>query len=232
MEGPFKDPEIADGERTVFRGFVGVEEAGGGVLVVERRSEGSQQLYGQSLTASVGESEYHADITFRRRSGTIHAERYRLETRQRDGAAFAAEEARFRHVRVLQWGGEQHPYPRDLTPLLGCAVALRGLEFERGAERTFSVWLANTVFWECEAKVEQAESVDLPVGRADAWRVRVRPSLEQVDRALDKLVAGLLPPILLHFAEEPPHRLLRLEFPTGPFRWNPRGRVEATALDP
>jgi len=232
MEGPFKDPEIPDGERTVYHGLVGGDPAGTGVLVIERASDGSRRLYRQSLAIGVGgETEYQLEMTFRRRAGTIHAEAYRLETRQRGREPIAAEEGRFRQVRPLQWGAERQLYPRDLSPLLGCAVALRGLEFERGSQRTFSLWLANTVYWEIEASVEKLAAIALPVGRLDAWRVRLRPSLEQVDRTLDKLVAGLLPPFILHFEEQPPHRLLRFEFPTGPFRWNPPGLIEATEFD-
>lgn len=231
MEGPFKDPEIPDGERTVYRALVAGEELGTGVLVVDRASEGTRDLYRQSVAIRAGgDTSYELITTFRRRSGTIHAESYRLETRHGEGEPVAVEEARFRQVRTLQWGGELAPYPRDLAPLLGSAVALRGLEFEPGFARSFSVWFANTIFWEFEATVERSEQIELPVGRVDAWRVRVRPSLEQVDLALDKLVAGLMPPLVLHFAKDPPHRFLRFEFPTGPFRDNPQGVIEATEL--
>lgn len=232
MEGPFRDPDIPDGERTAYRFLVDGEHVGGGVLAVERVSEGSRQLYRQSLAMNVGRDvDYRLELTFRRRAGTIHAEAYRLETRDGGGAPIAAEEGRFRQVRALHWGAERQPYPRDLAPVLGCPVALRGLEFERGLRRGFSVWFANTAYWEVEARVEALERLELPVGRMDAWRVVARPSLEHVDRTLDKLVTGLLPPLVLHFEEEPPHRFLRFEFPTGPYRSNPPGLIEATELD-
>jgi hypothetical protein len=233
MEGPFNDPEIPDGERTAYRGLIRGEEAGTGELLVERVRNGSRDLYRQSLVARLGGGgpEYRLEVTFRRRSGSIHAEEYRLETIDGDGTAVAAEEGRFRGVRAVQWGGELEPYPRDLAPLLGCAVALRGLEFERGAERTFSLWLANTLYWTVEAKVEKQEEVELPAGQVGAWRVRLRPSFEEVDRALDNLLDIVLPPIVLHFEAERPHRLLRFEFPTGPFKWNPPGLIEAVGLD-
>ena len=71
----------------------------------------------------------------------------------------------------------------------------------------------------------------MPAGNIDAWKVRVRPSLEEVSAQLDRLVQPLIPPINLHFQADPPHRLLRFEFPTGPFPWNPTGVIEATELD-
>jgi hypothetical protein len=231
MEGPFLDPDIPDGERTTYRVMVDGREAGTATVVVERAGEGSRALYRQKLEAALRDQVlFEAELTFRRRSGTIHAEDYRLETRHRAEGRVALEEGRFRQVRALGWGAEVEPYPRDLVPLIGAAVALRGLEFEPGAGRSFSAWLANSIHWEVEATVEGVEAVDLPAGRRDAWPVRLRPSLEQVDRTLDKLVAGLMPPVVAHFDAEPPHRLLRFEFPTGPFRESPPGLLEAVGL--
>jgi hypothetical protein len=143
----------------------------------------------------------------------------------------AREEGWFRDVSALGWGGEIERYPSDTAPLLGCALMLRGLEFERGSRRSFTLWLANTAYWEIDVRVEKRERVSVPAGSFDAWRVRVRPSFDAVSGALDRVVALLLPPFVLHFAAEPSHRFLRFEFPTGPFPWNPRAVIEALELD-
>ena len=232
MEGPFNDPDIPDGERTAYRAVIGGKEAGSGEVVVECLTEAGRDLYRQSVVASIGgQAEFRAETTFRRRSGSMHAETHRMETFNGQPGPIAAEESRFRGVKVLQLGGQLDPYPRDLAPLLGCATALRGLGFEPGAERGFTAWLANGVCWPVETKVEKREDVDLPVGRLPAWRVRLRPSFEQVDGALDSLMEMLMPPFVLHLAAEPPHRVLRFEFPTGPSRSDPSGLIEATELD-
>ena len=230
MEGPFNDPGIPDGERTAYRGLVGGEEAGSGEVVVEHVAENGRDLYRQTVTAAVrGQAELRGEATFRRRSGQIHAETFRLETG--DGEPFAREESRFRNVKVVTFGGEIEPYPRDLVPLLGAAVALRGLDFEQGAKRSFTAWVANVITWQVDARVEKREEISLPAGLLEAWRVRLRPSFEQVDKALDGMIEMLMPPLVAHFEAEAPHRLLRFEFPTGPFKWNPPGLLEATELD-
>jgi hypothetical protein len=226
VEGAFSDPGIPDDEETVYRGVIDGSEVGTGTNRVLHVDDG----YRQELSMSVhGEATYAAAIEFRRERGTIAAESYRLETRYRDEPV-AVEEGWFRGVKVLQWGGELEAYPRDVAPLLGCAIALRGLDFERGARRSFSLWLANTVWWEVNTRVEKLEEVSLPAGRMRAWRVRVRPHFGQIAGRLDRLVQLLLPPFVLHFEAEPPHRFLRFSFPTGPFPWNPRGLIEATEL--
>lgn len=227
MEGPFRDPGIPDGERTTYRGLVGGDEAGSGEIVVRHADGGYRQ---EVLVRAPGEVELEAAMTFARRREAMHAEDYRLETRHGEGERIAAEEGRFRHVRPLTWGAVSAPYPRDLVPLLGVPVALRGLEWERGARRTFSAWLANMVVWEVEARVERSEPLELPAGRFDAWRVMLRPVLAEVDRTLDKIVDGLGVPLVAHFDREAPHRFLRFSFPTGPFRGNPPGVIEATGV--
>src|SRR5919109_1687746 len=212
MEGPFNDPGIPDGERTAYRGLVGDDEAGTGEVTVEHGDE----RYRQVLVARVaGRAELRAETIFRRRSGTIHAETHEMQTFDGDTAPVSAEQARFRGVKVLHWGAEIEPFPRDLTPLLGCALVLRGLEFERGARRSLSVWLASSIYWQVDTRVEKEEAVELPAGKLGAWRVRLRPSFEQVDKALDSLVDALMPPVVAHFEADAPHRLLRLQFPTG-----------------
>jgi hypothetical protein len=226
VEGPFSDPGIPDGEETAYRGLVDGAEVGGGTNRISQTDTG----YRQELSMIVrGEATYAAAIEFRRSRGSIAVESYRLDTRYRDQPV-AAEEGHFRGVKVLQWGGDLEAYPRDVAPLLGCAVALRGLSFERGARRSFSLWLANTVWWEVNTRVERVEEVSLPAGPTRAWRVRARPHFGQVAGRLDRIVQLLLPPFVLHFEEQPPHRFLRFSFPTGPFPWNPRGLIEASEL--
>ena len=226
MEGPFIDPGIPDGEETVYRGRIGDEEVGRGTNRISHVDGG----YRQALTMTIrADATYDCAIEFRRGRGTLAAESYRLATRYREDPV-AVEEGRFRGIKVLHWGGELATYPRDVAPLLGSAVALRGLSFERGARRSFSLWLANTVWWEVNTRVERLEEVSLPSGTTRAWRVRVRPHFGQIAGRLDRLVQLLLPPFVLHFEAEAPHRFLRFSFPTGPFPWNPRGLIEAVEL--
>ena len=226
MEGPFNDPQIPDGERVAYRGLVGDEEAGTGEITVAAEPE----AYRQTVTAVIDRAQLRSTSVFRRRSGTMHAETHEMQTLDGEGPPVATEQARFRGPKVVSWGGELESFPRDLTPLVAASLALRGLEFEKGARRSFSAWVVSSVYWQVDAKVEKEEKVSVPAGELSAWRVRLRPSFEQVDKALDSLMDSLMPPVVAHLETEPPHRFLRLQFPTGPFRWNPTGVIEATEL--
>ena len=227
MDEPFRDPGIPDGEATSFRGLVGDEVAGTGDMVVEAR-DGE---YVQRLTSRIGEAiSGELEMRFGRVNGTVVADHYRLQTFDGEQPV-SVEEGWFRDRHVLQWGGEAQPYPRSVTPLLGCGVALRGLEFREGSRHRFALWLANSAFWDVEVQVERRQRIDVPAGPFDAWRVRARPRFDAVAGPLDALVGAVLPPFRLHFDAAPPHRFLRFSFPTGPFPWNPRGVIEATKID-
>ena len=226
MDDPFRDVGIPDGEATAYRGLVGRDVAGEGRMVVAA----TDGAYVQRITSMIGDAiRGELEMRFARVNTTLVADHYRLAVFDGEQPV-SVEEGWFRDRHVLQWGAEAQPYPRSITPLLGCAVALRGLEFERGERHRFAVWLANSAFWEVEVHVERRERIQVPAGSFDAWRVRARPKFDAIAGPLDRLVGAILPPFRLHFAAAPPHRFLRFSFPTGPFPWNPRGVIEATEI--
>jgi hypothetical protein len=222
VDGPFRDPALPADEATSYRGTVRGEQLGGGT----NRLAVAEHAYEQQLEIAIGEASYEVAIAFARERGFLRCTAYRAETRHGEDLV-AREEGRFDGVHVLQWGGHLGPYPRAVTPLLGAALALRGLDFAKGVEWSFPLWLFNTAYWQVTVRVERAETIDLPRGRTRAWRVRARPNFSQVAGPLDRLIGLVLPPFVLHFDHDPPHGLLRFEFPTGPFLWNPRALIEA-----
>jgi hypothetical protein len=226
----FRDPGIPDGETGRYRGSIDGDRVGGGTLRIEHLGEGGERIYRQHIEMTVREHmRYALEVDFLRAAGGLRARRYRLTTAH-DDTPVSVEEGWFEGISALHWGGDLVPYPADITPLLGCAVALRGMDFARGERRSVPLWLANTVWWEIEVRVERRERISVPAGAFDAWRVRARPSFGQVAGALDRVIGMLLPPFVLHLETAEPHRFLRFEFPTGPFPWNPRGLIEAEEL--
>ncbi len=226
LDPAFSDPVIPDGEHTLFRGTISGRESGVGTLTIEAADD----AYVARLDATIlAHYNQRVEVAFRRSNGTLRAERYRAESR--DGERMVSvEEGWFRDVRGLHWGGELLAYPSNITPLVGCAVALRGLDFAKGARHNVAVWLANSVWWEISLHVDRRERIELPTGPMGAWRVTAAPQFEGIGGALNRIVQAILPPFRLHFDAEPPHRFVRFSFPTGPFPWNPRGLIEATAF--
>jgi hypothetical protein len=224
IDPPFSDPQIPDGERTTYTGVISGRAAGTGSLAIEA----SEESYVARLETSILEGfNQTIEMTFSRARGMVRAEHYRAESRDGDRPV-SVEEGWFRDVRGLHWGGELQPYPSNVTPLLGCAIALRGLEFVKGERHHLALWLANTVWWEIALHVNKRERIEVAGGARDAWRVTAHPVFDPIGAALNRVIQAILPPFILHFDAESPHRLLRFSFPTGPFPWNPRGLIEAT----
>ena len=226
LDPAFGDPGIPDGERTTFRGTISGQESGVGTLTIDATDDAYVARFDGTILEHFDQS---AEIRFRRVHGALRAESYRAESREGEKAV-SVEEGWFRDVRGLHWGGELLAYPSNVTPLLGCAVALRGVDFAKGERHTFALWLAHSVWWEIALHVDRRERIELPAGSLDAWRVTAAPQFEAIGTALNRIVQAILPPFRLHFEAEPPHRFVRFTFPTGPFPWNPRGLIEATEL--
>ncbi|MDT4905846.1 MAG: hypothetical protein QOH52_3862 [Pseudonocardiales bacterium] len=224
----YRDPNVPDGETTVYR--LALASGGQHAEVTSRVEHDGPDRYLLHMEVPHDELDVRAELAFARRDGLVTASSYQLEARN-DGRLVSREEGYFEDTSHIQFGGKIAPYPKDLVPLLGGILALRGLDFSRGVSRRLNIWLAFSAYWQVDLKVEKRETISLPVGRIDAWRVKVRPSFAQISGLLDKIVGGLLPDFTLHFAVDDAHRMLRFTFPTGPFPWNPKGVVEAIKLD-
>ncbi|MDO9357053.1 MAG: hypothetical protein Q7T55_25370, partial [Solirubrobacteraceae bacterium] len=139
------------------------------------------------------------------------------------------EDASFRDVQVPQLGGDVGAYPRTMVPAAGLAVALRCLPWADKARFAPPVWLTAIVHWPLDIRVEKKEKLSTPAGKFDAWKLRIRPSLVEIASSLDELSANLVPPVTAH-VDVKSGRLLRVDFPTGVNRNDPRGYIEATEL--
>ncbi len=226
MDEPLPDPELDAPERTSYRGLVDGEEVGTGTLTL--RPDGDDHLVQEIEGEAFGRLRGRVEVRFRRRGGTLIAESQTAEVTDRDRPVFS-DDARFRDVQVPQLGGELGAYPRSMVPAPALALALRTLELGEKARFVPQVWLTAIVHWPLDLRVEKREKVEVPAGKVEAWRVRLRPSLVDVAQALDELSATVVPPVHAH-VDVRTGRLVRLAFPTGPGRTDPPGLIEATDI--
>ena len=226
MDQPLSDPELAAPERTTYRALVGDEEVGGGALTL--RPDGDEHLVQEIEGEAYGRLSGSVAVRFRRRGGTLIAVSQDARLDDRDRSVFR-DEAHFRDVQVPQLGGELAGYPRAMVPAPAVALALRTLELEEKARFRPRVWVGAILHWPLDVRVERRETVSVPAGRFDAWKVRLRPSLVDVAQALDELSATVVPPVHAH-VDAATGRLVRLAFPTGPGRTDPPGLLEAIDL--
>ena len=226
MDDALPDPELESEEATAFRGLVDGEEVGSGTLAL--RPDGDRTLVQHIEAEAYGRLSGSVETRFRRRGGALLAASQAIELRDRDRDV-SRDSAQFRDVQVPQFGGEVAGYPREMVPAPALALALRVLPLKEKARFVPRAWLTAIVHWPLDVRVEGLESVTVPAGTFEAWRVRLRPSLVDVAQALDELSATVVPPVVAHVTVDG-QRLVRLGFPTGPARTDPSGLIEATEL--
>ncbi len=226
MDTPLADPNLDAEERTEFRGFIDDEEVGTGTLVL--RADDARTFTQEITGEAFGRLSGTATVNFRRRGGELHADTQDLLLNHKGKPAFT-EHGSFRDVQVPQLGGDVGAYPRTMVPAAGLAVALRALPWAAKARFAPPVWLTAIVHWPLDMRVETKEKLTTPAGKFEAWKVRIRPSLVDIAASLDELSANLIPPVTAHI-DVKTNRLLRVDFPTGPGRNDPRGYIEATEL--
>lgn len=226
MESPLPDPHLDAPEVSRFRGLVDGQEVGEGTLTF--RPDG-RALVQEIAGAAFGRLEGTATTRFRIRGDELIAESQELELLHK-GKPMFSETKSFRDVQVPQLGGEVGSYPRTLVPAPALALALRALPWAAKAQFQPPVWLTAIAHWPLDLRVEGKDKVKVPVGSFEAWRIRLRPSLTDVAQAFDELSASVLPPVHA-YVDTATSRLVKLDFPTGPGRNDPRGQLEALALD-
>ncbi|MFT4034202.1 MAG: hypothetical protein QM679_01345 [Patulibacter sp.] len=226
MDEPLPDPQLETPERTTFRAIVDGDDIGGGELLLRADDARTftQTITGHAYDRIDGE----ATATFRRRGGALLTQTQTIQLRH-NGKPFFDETSHFRDIQVPQLGGEVAAYPRTMIPAGGLAVALRLLPWAPKARFAPPVWLTAIVHWPLDIRVEGKERLTIPAGSFDAYRLRIRPSLLDVAQSLDELSANVIPPITAHVATDTA-RLLRVDFPTGAAKSDPRGHIEATEL--
>ncbi|MBJ8344793.1 hypothetical protein [Antrihabitans sp. YC2-6] len=226
MTSPFRDPAIEDGEKSVYGIRVGDDPT---MYTISALVEHDGDVYVSSVDAGLKEQfAMQVEQRFRRENGRISTESYKAASFF-EGQLVTREEGYFAGTQHLQFGGELQPFPKGVMPLIGGLTLLRGLDFSKGAKSKHDIWLAYSIYWPLEIKIEKRTTVKVTAGSFDAWQVKIRPGFAHINGLLDKVIAGFLPPFTAHFEASGSHRLLRFSFPTGPMPWNPRGTLELTA---
>lgn len=220
----FRDPGIPDGEKCRYTVETGGRSVGFELTSVVTHENGG---YRTLLEASSGDGELEltVDQRFGRLDGFLRAEDYRAETRSR-GAVVSREEAHFVDTVHLPIGGAPTPFPADIMPIVGGLTLLRGLDLTEGSVQSIDTWLAFSVHWPLVARVDKRTDSVVGTGEIECRQVRLRPSFGQVNMLLDKMIGALLPPFVAQIEIAPPHRVVRLSFPTELALSAPRSVIE------
>ncbi|GEM_PF-1591413 len=113
-----------------------------------------------------------------------------------------------------------HPankYPDDLVHPYTIEVTFRGLELDKpGAKRRFNIWLPPTVVIPMELKVCEKETIKLPIGSRECYRVEIRPFMTAfLGPFLGRLIQRFVPSYVFWFDINGTHPLLKYKGPLG-----------------
>lgn len=225
---PCRDPGLTEAETATYR----LRLAGRHTGELTMRVKPSKTRYVHEIEGElIDGAGIYAKSVMGRKDGLLLAQSSLLEGRVH-GSMVTRIEGRFAGIQPLVIGGETFEVPESVVPAVALPLALRG-GLRVGAKKVVPVAIAGAAAVELRADVERIEPVGVPAGARQGYRVRFRPHLGNIPgqlgafaRQLDALVWRILPPFVAHFAVEPPHQLMRMEFPVGPLRWNSKGEIE------
>ncbi|WOC14279.1 hypothetical protein [Gordonia sp. MP11Mi] len=190
---------------------------------------GSDRLHSATLfEPGDGESCIEIEQSFRMVEGQIRADDY-VETTFDRGEVLARTQANFGTGRLAQASGRIASTSKTIVPLFGIFTLLRDIDLRAGLSVDVLLWVGASLAYPASVRVGRRAVIDCGGLKTEAWPVRVRPHMPEIDSPIDSAVAGMLPELVLAFDASGSHRLLTMEFPVGPLRSGLGGRVELEA---
>jgi hypothetical protein len=110
--------------------------------------------------------------------------------------------------------------PPDLNHFFSIPMTLRGIQFQPGVTNDLLVWFSSHLTpWKMNVIVEGKESVTVPAGTFECWKVRVEPDLKAIFKDwywIARIVKPWVPDFYYWFAAEAPYPLIKYQGTFGP----------------
>ena len=215
---PLGDPDIPNGQRLVYsfttnydkalflREVKAREEVKESEHRIERIEEGGKGYY-RIHDTGVRENGYRIDnVTTVERGETVRPVSFRARDLNPAGRTIREMQARF--------DDEALDYPADTYPVFAAWTAIRGLHFRKGHRAAVHIWLTPTEIYRIRLTVEEKETVNVPAGAFECYRVELEPdvrSILPVGDFLASLIQPFIPTYHFWYSTEPSHPLIRFE---------------------
>jgi hypothetical protein len=110
--------------------------------------------------------------------------------------------------------------PPDLNHFFSIPMTIRGIEFRPATRNDLLVWFSSHLTpWKMNVIVEGKESVTVPAGTFECWKVRVEPDLKAIFKDwywIARMVKPWVPNFYYWFADEAPYPLVKYQGTFGP----------------
>jgi len=103
-------------------------------------------------------------------------------------------------------------YPDDLLHAHVVELALRGIDFNTSYRNSFPIYLTSINIINMDLKVLGRETVEVPAGKFDCWKVEMKPHLEDwVGKIVANLLRSFTPNYIYWFAVDQNHHLVKYQ---------------------
>jgi len=215
---PLGDPDIPHGQRLVYkftttykstlflREIKEREEVDESVHLIERYEESGRCYYRINDTGTRINGYMFAHATILERGEHLMPVSFRASDSNPAGRTIRAMHANF--------DDEALSYPDDTYPIFSAMTAIRGLDFSPGARKAVHLWIAPTEIYRIWLEVEEKETIKVPAGTFECYRVELKPdirSIMPIGDFLASLIQPFIPTYHFWYSAERSHPLVRFE---------------------
>jgi hypothetical protein len=133
---------------------------------------------------------------------------------------------------ITYFDDPEYSSPPDLNHFFSIPMTIRGIGFKEGAQNDLLVWFSSHLTpWKMNVIVEGKESVTVPAGTFECWKVRVEPDLKSIFKDwywIARIVKPWVPDFYYWFAEDAPYPLVKYQGTFGPVGVSPPQVQELT----
>jgi len=108
------------------------------------------------------------------------------------------------------------PLPKEMTHPHTLPLALRGMEFKPGLERSFYIWFNPTLVFAVKMAVKGQEEITVPAGTFRCNRLEIAPDLTDFSGPIvGQLLKPLIAPYIVWMDAKSPYKIVRYQGPFG-----------------
>lgn len=215
---PLGDPDIPHGQRLVYKFTTTYkstlflkeikerEEVDESIHLIECYEEGGKRYYRVNDTGTRVNGYKFTHVTVLERGEHLKAISFRAADTNPSGTAIRAMHAHF--------DDEALSYPEDTYPIFAAMTAIRGLDFTPGARTAVHLWITPTEIFRIYLEVEEKETIEVPAGSFECYRVELKPdirSIMPIGDFLASLIQPFLPTYHFWYSAGPSHPLVKFE---------------------
>lgn len=237
--GTFRPPDIPDGEKLTYRVYERSDEAGNqesfvspreeitGITQIITRIQKNNKTYYRFFRAenlAGGQVSYYSYIY-------TDFNPFRFVVFEK---WMQSPNGRTVKKEITYFDDPNYPYPADLNHFYSIPMTVRSIDFKPGAINDLKIWFSSHFTpWRMNIAVSGRETVAVPAGSFDCWKVTVTPDVDDILKKwswIAKLLKRWIPSFYYWYSVKAPYPLIKYEGTFGPVGFSPVQVQELTGM--